>query len=167
MIFHHLVSPWCVLKRKELSWEQVRLGQTLKGLTLAYEKKLSLGLTYGLLKKISLPAPHVSFIPPKNSILPLIKNSVRRNRNFSSSNFRKISVFRNQSWISRQKKIRFIETEFFMKGKIGNSGGKKETWGAGREKIVYWSSFSVERSLGPIADVIWLLREKRIRKSHL
>jgi hypothetical protein len=24
-----------------------------------------------------------------------------------------------------------------MKGKIGNSGGKKETWGAGREKIVY------------------------------
>jgi hypothetical protein len=25
------------------------------------------------------------------------------------------------------KKNRFIETEFFMKGKTGNSGGKKET----------------------------------------
>jgi hypothetical protein len=57
--------------------------------------------------KISLPASHVSFIPPKNPILPLIKNSVRRNQNFSSSNFRKISVFRNKSLISRQKKYDF------------------------------------------------------------
>jgi hypothetical protein len=45
--------------------------------------------------------------------------------------------FRNQSWISRQNKIRFIETGFFMKGKIGNSGDKKETWGAGREEIEF------------------------------
>jgi hypothetical protein len=48
---------------------------------------------------ISLTAQHVSFIPLKNPILPLIKKSVRRNRNFSSSNFRKNSVSRNQSCI--------------------------------------------------------------------
>jgi hypothetical protein len=57
------------------------------------------------LTKISLPAPDVSFIPLKNSILPLIKNSVRRNRNFSNSNVRKNLVSRNQSCILKQKKF--------------------------------------------------------------
>jgi hypothetical protein len=39
----------------------------------------------------------------------------------------------------KAKKIRFIETEFFVKGKTGNSGGEKETWEAGRE-IFFFSS---------------------------
>jgi hypothetical protein len=70
-------------------------------------------------------SPPRFFYISKNSILALKKNSVRRNRIFSSSNFKKISVFRSQSWISRQKKIRFIETKFFMKDKRGNSGDEK------------------------------------------
>jgi hypothetical protein len=34
----------------------------------------------------------------------------------------------------KAKKNLVYRNGFFMKGKIGNSGGKKETWGAGREK---------------------------------
>jgi hypothetical protein len=88
--------------------------------------------------KISLLASHDSFLLPKNLILPLIKNSVRKNRNFSSPNFRRISVFRNQSCISRQKKIRFL-----VKGKTGNPKGEKETQGAEKEIITKYVTFSL------------------------
>jgi hypothetical protein len=33
----------------------------------------------------------------------------------------------------KAKKNRFIETEFFIKGKTRNAGGEKEPWEAGRE----------------------------------
>jgi hypothetical protein len=49
--------------------------------------------------KISLPALHVSFIPSKNPILSLLKNSVHRNRNFSN------------------RKFRFLETKVEFQGK--------------------------------------------------
>jgi hypothetical protein len=80
-----------------------------------------------LFQENSSSSPPRFFYILKNSILSLKKNSICRNRNFSISNFRKISVFRNRSWISRQKKFRFIKIKFFMKGKIVNSGGEKET----------------------------------------
>jgi hypothetical protein len=79
-------------------------------------------------------SPPCLFYTPKNPILPLITNSVRKNRNFSSSNSGKfcqknsVLPFKNNS-VFPLKKFRFIETEFFMKGKTENSGGKKETWG--------------------------------------
>jgi hypothetical protein len=65
--------------------------------------------------KISLSAPHVYFLLLKNPILPLVKNSVCRNRNFSSSNFRKNSVSKTKV-VFQGKKKRFIETGFFIKG---------------------------------------------------
>jgi hypothetical protein len=68
--------------------------------------------------KVSLPAPCVSFLPPKNSILPLLKNSVRRNRNFSNGKFRFLET---EIVFQGQKKFGF------MKGKTGNSGGEKES----------------------------------------
>jgi hypothetical protein len=82
------------------------------------------------LGKISLPAFHVSFIPPKNPILPLLKNLVRRNRNFSNEKF----------W--------FFETK--VEGKTKNSGVKKNRAGL-EEKSSYFSRdmspmFPIERT---------------------
>jgi hypothetical protein len=66
--------------------------------------------------------PHVSFIPLKNPILSLLKNSVRRNQNFFSGKFRFLET---KVGFQGKKKIQFIEIEFFMKGKTRNSGGEK------------------------------------------
>jgi hypothetical protein len=75
-------------------------------------------------------SPPRFFYTPKNPIFALLKNSVRRNRNFSNEKFRFLET---KVEFQGKKQIRFIEIEFFMKGKTGNSGGEKETWGAGRE----------------------------------
>jgi hypothetical protein len=55
--------------------------------------------------------------------LPLLKYSVRRNRNFSNGKFQFLETkvgFQGQKF-------------FFIKGKTRNSGGEKDPWEAGRE----------------------------------
>jgi hypothetical protein len=59
--------------------------------------------------------PHDSFSPYKNPILRLIKNSVRRNRNFSSSNSGKIR-FLETKVVFQCKKNQFLEIEIFIEG---------------------------------------------------
>jgi hypothetical protein len=74
------------------------------------------------LENFSSSAPRFFYTPQKSNFALTKKFGSQKPKFFQW----KISVFRNQNWISRQKKNRFIKTEFFMKGKTGNSRGKKE-----------------------------------------
>jgi hypothetical protein len=88
-------------------------------------------------------SPTFFFLPLKNLILSLIKILVCRNRNFSSSNFRKNSVSRNKNCISR-KKNRFIELEieFFIEWPNRKFKGWKRNLGARREIFPMYLSSS-------------------------
>jgi hypothetical protein len=79
--------------------------------------------------KISLPAPHGSFIPPKNPILRLKKIRFAETEIFLIQISGKFWFLETKFRFQGKKKIRFIEIKFFMKGKKKNSEGDKETWG--------------------------------------
>jgi hypothetical protein len=73
-------------------------------------------------------SPHASFLPLKNLILPLIKNSI-----FLVQISGKIPFLETKVVFQDKKKFGLSKPNFLLKGKIENSRGEKETWGAGRE----------------------------------
>jgi hypothetical protein len=67
------------------------------------------------------------FFSSNVSILPLNKKFETHFLNFSYCKFSKILKTTFRSSYSRQKKIHKTRSELFVKGKIGNIGGKKKS----------------------------------------
>jgi hypothetical protein len=64
--------------------------------------------------------------------LQLLKNSVHRNRNFSSGKF---WFLETKSWISRKKKSVY-RNRIFNEEQNRKLRGEKEPWGTGREIFI-------------------------------